>query len=33
MKKDRLPPGQRLREDFPVLHYGDVPEFNEERFS
>ena len=29
MKKDRLPPGQRVREDFPVLHYGDVPQFNE----
>ncbi len=29
MKKDRLPPGQRLREDFPVLHYGDIPEFDE----
>jgi len=29
MKKDRLPPGQRLREDFPVLNYGDVPAFNE----
>ena len=24
----KLPPGQRLIEDFPVLHYGDVPEVN-----
>lgn len=24
----RLPPGQRLIEDFPVLHYGDIPEIN-----
>ncbi|MBI4688490.1 MAG: sulfite oxidase-like oxidoreductase [Nitrospirae bacterium] len=32
MKKDRLPPGQELREDFPVLHYGHVPSFNEKRW-
>ena len=25
----RPPPGQRLKEDFPVLHYGDIPHFNE----
>ncbi|MCX7794464.1 MAG: sulfite oxidase-like oxidoreductase [Thermodesulfovibrionales bacterium] len=24
----RLPPGQKLRTDFPVLHYGDVPEIS-----
>jgi DMSO/TMAO reductase YedYZ molybdopterin-dependent catalytic subunit len=24
----KLPPGQRLIEDFPVLHYGDAPEVN-----
>ncbi len=29
MKKNRLPPNQQLRTDFPVLHYGQVPEFNE----
>ncbi len=29
MNNKRLPPGQILREDFPVLHYGDIPEFNE----
>lgn len=29
MKKDRLPPGQNLRDDFPVLHYGGIPEFDE----
>jgi len=25
LRKDRLPPGQRLTEKFPVLHYGSVP--------
>lgn len=29
-KKDRLPPGQVLRKDFPVYHYGDIPAFNED---
>ena len=24
----RLPPGQRLTEDFPVLHHGEIPEFD-----
>ena len=24
----RLPPHQKLRTDFPVLHYGGVPEFD-----
>ena len=24
-RKDRLPPGQRLTEQWPVLHYGKVP--------
>ncbi len=23
-RPDRLPPGQRLREDWPILHYGEV---------
>lgn len=30
IKNDRLPPGQRLVEGFPVLHYGDIPTFNED---
>jgi DMSO/TMAO reductase YedYZ molybdopterin-dependent catalytic subunit len=30
VKRDRLPPGQRLREDFSVLHYGSIPQFNED---
>lgn len=25
---DRLPPGQRLASDFPVLHYGSVPKID-----
>lgn len=29
MKKDRLPPNQKLRDDFPVLHYGGIPTFDE----
>ncbi len=30
MRKDgRLPPGQSLTLDFPVLHYGGIPRFNE----
>ncbi len=24
---DRIPPGQYLTERWPVLHYGDVPDF------
>jgi DMSO/TMAO reductase YedYZ molybdopterin-dependent catalytic subunit len=32
-KKDRLPPGQRLVEDFPVFHYGDVPDFDDKKWS
>lgn len=28
----RLPPGQKLIEDFPVLHYGDVPKINIEKW-
>ncbi|MEW6003396.1 MAG: sulfite oxidase-like oxidoreductase [Nitrospirota bacterium] len=32
MRKNRLPPGQTLREGFPVLHYGDIPEFDEGRW-
>lgn len=34
MRKDgRLPPGQSLTLDFPVLHYGGVPRFNEATWS
>ena len=25
---DRIPPGQRLTDKFPVLHYGSIPEFD-----
>lgn len=33
MKREgRLPPGQSLTLDFPVLHYGDVPQFDEKRW-
>ncbi|HLA00960.1 MAG TPA: molybdopterin-dependent oxidoreductase [Thermodesulfovibrionales bacterium] len=32
-KKDRLPPGQRLVEDFPVFQYGDIPEINEKQWT
>ncbi len=27
-KHNRLPPGQRLITDFPVLHYGEIPSIN-----
>jgi DMSO/TMAO reductase YedYZ molybdopterin-dependent catalytic subunit len=27
-RKNRVPPGQRLTEDFPVLHYGTVPDMD-----
>ncbi len=27
-RKNRVPPGQRLTEDFPVLHYGTVPDID-----
>jgi DMSO/TMAO reductase YedYZ molybdopterin-dependent catalytic subunit len=27
-RNNRVPPGQRLTEDFPVLHYGTVPEID-----
>lgn len=30
--RDRLPPGQHLRSDFPVLHYGDIPNIEIERW-
>jgi DMSO/TMAO reductase YedYZ molybdopterin-dependent catalytic subunit len=30
LKKDRVPPGQRLTEKWPVLHYGSVPKINPE---
>ncbi len=33
MKRDRLPPGQRLIDDFPVLHYGTVPCIDKIRWS
>lgn len=29
MKKNRLPPNQKLTNDFPVLHYGSIPQFDE----
>ena len=32
-KKDRLPPGQRLVDDFPVFQYGDIPELDEKKWS
>lgn len=32
-KKDRLPPGQKLADNFPVFQYGDVPEFDEKKWS
>lgn len=28
MKETKLPPGQRIAKDFPVLHLGEVPSFN-----
>ncbi len=27
-EKGRVPPGQRVTEKFPVLHYGSIPKFN-----
>ena len=29
-KSDRVPPGQRLTDKFPVLHYGSIPKFDRE---
>jgi DMSO/TMAO reductase YedYZ molybdopterin-dependent catalytic subunit len=29
-KSDRVPPGQRLTDKFPVLHYGSTPKFDRE---
>lgn len=29
-KSDRVPPGQRLTDRFPVLHYGSIPKFDRE---
>ncbi len=31
-KNNRLPPGQRLTEDFPVLHYGEIPNIDIEKW-
>jgi DMSO/TMAO reductase YedYZ molybdopterin-dependent catalytic subunit len=28
VNSDRVPPGQRLTDKFPVLHYGSIPEFD-----
>ena len=28
VNSDRIPPGQRLTDKFPVLHYGSVPQFD-----
>jgi DMSO/TMAO reductase YedYZ molybdopterin-dependent catalytic subunit len=30
MEKERIPPGQKRTSKFPVLHHGDIPDFNEE---
>ncbi|MDQ3703287.1 MAG: sulfite oxidase-like oxidoreductase, partial [Chloroflexota bacterium] len=27
---ERLPPGQRLTDGWPVLHYGSIPKFDEQ---
>lgn len=32
-ERHRLPPGQRLIEDFPVLHYGNIPEINMKKWN
>lgn len=32
-EKERMPPGQKVTEKFPVLHVGDVPEFDEEKWN
>jgi DMSO/TMAO reductase YedYZ molybdopterin-dependent catalytic subunit len=32
-KKDRLPPGQGLVEDFPVFQSGDIPEVSEKKWT
>jgi DMSO/TMAO reductase YedYZ molybdopterin-dependent catalytic subunit len=31
-RSDRVPPGQRLTEKFPVLHYGSIPKFDREKW-
>ena len=33
MNKERLPPGQMLTNDFPVLHVGPIPRLNEPKWS
>jgi DMSO/TMAO reductase YedYZ molybdopterin-dependent catalytic subunit len=33
IKKDRLPPGQRLVKDFPVFQYGDILELDEKQWT
>lgn len=32
MSTNRLPPGQRLTEDFPVLHFGEIPKVDLEKW-
>ncbi|MBF0169811.1 MAG: sulfite oxidase-like oxidoreductase [Nitrospinae bacterium] len=32
-EKKRLPPGQRLTQEFPILHFGGVPDFDRARWS
>ncbi len=32
MENERIPPGQRLTEDFPVLHVGSIPTFNSDKW-
>lgn len=33
LKKDRVPPGQRLTDKWPVLHYGNVPKIKPEEWT
>lgn len=28
LREKRIPPGQKVRKDWPVLHYGDVPKID-----
>jgi len=31
-RKNRIPPGQRLTEEFPVLHYNGIPKFDKSKW-
>lgn len=33
MRSNRIPPGQKLTDKFPVLHYGHVPEINIDKWT